>query len=790
MIKSSKFFSIFIAVLLTLTKTAFAFESYDDKKVEKIIIVLENGKDDESFDQKKILSRMKTKKGDNFSQLIFDTDLKMLSNDFDKVRPEIKIIDGKLDIILYVWPKPVIGKIVWEGNKQIASKTLMKKLEIKEGTVFSRKEFNKALNNVKEYYLKKGFFESQITYSIEQMSANSNEIKVVVDIEEGKSGHVKDIVFKGFTKDEKSDLREMMYIKKYNFLTSWMTGKGIFNKDALEQDRMTILDYLHNKGYADATVDIKILDDDSSDKIIIEITAHRGILYRIGKVIIEGNELIPTKELEDRIIIHENDVFAPEKVRDSIESIKEAYGKKGYIEAHINYETALHVNEPIYDIKFSIIEGKCFKIGLIRILGNQHTKSNVILRESLLVPGQKFDSRKLKATQYRLENIGYFENVNVYAVKSTDDLDLGDNYRDVYIEVKEKSTGSLSAFVGVSSLDDIFGGFDLTETNFNYKGIVRIFEDGPGAMRGGGEYLRGKINWGAKQRNIMVSWMTPYFRDTLWRFGYEISKTDSKLQSKDFNVKTYGGSVYASYPVTNYWTYGMKYRLRHESSTIHMSGSDSIDERKEKERLADNKGLLSAIGTSMVYDSTDNSYKARRGIRSIMEAEFSGIGGKFHFLKLNYLNTLYHPLWKKATMKYRAELRFIQPFGSTNYEKIPLAERLFVGGENTVRGYKPYIIGPRMIGNNKDPVGGISSSVFSVECSQEVFKLMDVFAFFDAGSVSKEKFTISKLRASCGVGARLELMNRVPITVGYGYPINREFKKDKQGYFFSMGGQF
>jgi hypothetical protein len=77
--------------------------------------------------------------------------------------------------------------------------------------------------------------------------------------------------------------------------------------------------------------------------------------------------------------------------------------------------------------------------------------------------------------------MGYFKNVNVYPVRSQDDQILGDNYRDIYIEVEEAPTGHASLFFGLSSGDGIFGGLDVTETNFNYKGFKRLPKDGPSA---------------------------------------------------------------------------------------------------------------------------------------------------------------------------------------------------------------------------------------------------------------------------------------------------------------------
>ena len=791
MLKNNKIFGVFFLVLfLFSSKSAFAFESYEDKIVNKIEVIVE-GEDQSTFDSKSILSKLQTQKGDRFSQLIFDSDLKILSEDFDRIEPEIKIDNEELKIVIKVWPKPIINEIIFKGNKNLRTKTLRKKIDINDGSVFTRTKFSKELNNVKEYYLKKGYFESQITYHIEKLEKNPNSINIIVEIKEGKSGKIRKIKFVGFTKAEVSELEEKLYIKKYSPYTGWLTGKGVFNKDALEQDKMSIIDYLHNKGYADATVDVLIEDSYKRNRIVIEFSAYKGSIYKIGKVNIQGNILFTTKEVDEKLNLKKGEIYSPERIREAVQSVSDLYGKKGYIDVDVNYDSKLDEDKPIYNLEFFIDEGDKYKIGLIKIFGNAHTNSNVILRESLLVPGELFDSRKLRATKQRLENIGYFNSVNVYAVKSTEDLNLGDNYRDVYIEVEEKSTGSASIFAGFSSKDDFSAGLDITETNFNYKGFSKLFSEGPGALRGGGEFLRLKGAWGLKQRNYLLSWMTPYLRDTLWRFGFDVSYTVSKLLSKNIDVRTYGGSIFASYPVTRYLTYGARYRLRHENSDIKdVKDTDPIEKREQVNKIEESKGLLSAVSNSIVYDSTNDAYKPSKGYRSSLDAEYSGVGGKFQFVKASYLNKFFYPLWRKGTFKLKGDFKFIFPLFKTHYDSVPLAERFFLGGETTVRGYKPFIIGPRIKDTKTEPAGGISSTLLSGEVSQQLAKLLEAFVFFDAGNVDKNQLHISKLRCSTGVGIRLEVMNRVPITIGYGLCINPQHKKDRQGYFFAMGGQF
>lgn len=756
-------------------------EEYDKQIVKKIDIQLESRDPEYCTDIKKIISQFKTQEGAAFNEQTFDNDLKALAEQFEDVKPSIVSEDNALHITLHLTPLPTIMSIQWNNNKYYSSKKLQSELGIKPGNKFVKDKFNKALNKIKDLYFQKGYFESEIHYRTE-MVPNKDQVIIHINVNEGTPGKVKSIIFEGFSKDEEAELKPKLFSKKYNILISWLTGSGAVHKEALEQDEMTVTNYLNNEGYADAKVQILLEDDPASSGKTIKIIAQKGIIYHIGKITFSGNEKITAEEIEKKITIKTNDLFSPDKLRDITQAIKDLYGQKGYIETQVVQSSYLSPCDPIYDIHFDIEEGDQFKIGIIHVFGNCQTKCNVILRESLLIPGENFDTRRLKATQQRLEGIGYFKNVNVYAVKNNN---TADNFRDVYIEVEETSTGSANVSLGFSSMNDIFGSFELAERNFNIRGFGSLFKDGPSALRGAGEYANIKATLGKRQQAYNFVWMDPYFRDSLWRFGFDASITRSKLTSKDYRVDTYGGSVFASYPLSNYWTFGNKYRLRHSLTELSNSKKNKTDIEIE-----DNHGLISAYGVSISYDSTDRPYKAHRGIRSFLETEYSGIWGDFYFFKFNFINSVYVPLWSKCTLKFRGDVRFLEPVLDTNKSELPESERYFLGGETTVRGYKPYILGPRRPGKPDDPIGGISSTLLSAESSYALFTLMDIFLFFDAGNVNNQHFSIRKFNASYGIGTRLEVMNKVPITIGYGIPINPDHKGDKQKFFFSMGGQF
>ncbi|MDX8431521.1 MAG: outer membrane protein assembly factor BamA [Candidatus Algichlamydia australiensis] len=809
---------LFVSTILLTSAPAFSdynpypsVESYEQKKVARIQIEIETLGPAGYYDCTPLMTSMRTKEGDPFSQLTFDQDLKALSRDFDRVDPQIQVCSGELFITIRLWQKPVISNIKWFGNECFSTQKLQRKLAIKPGQIFNRADFNEGFNKIKEFYIKKGYFEAELQYTILPKPEN-NEVLINIIVCEGRSGRISKVQFEGLTKKEESDILKMIATKKYNLFTSFLTQQGIYNQDHIDHDRLMIIDYLQNQGYADANIDIQTSEDPETHRLIITIAASKGELYHFGDVSFKGNELFSDEEIEKALLIKSGDDYSPNNVRESVQALKNLYGSKGYIEANIQYTMQLSAFEPKYDVHFTVEEGEQYHVGLVRVLGNTATGSNVILRESLLDPGAIFDSRKLEATKRRLEAVGFFKCVNVYAVRSPEDQALGPNYRDVNIEVEETTTGSASLFAGFSSTDSIFGGLDLTENNFNIAGLGRIHKEGLKAVRGNGEFAHMRISFGKKQSNYVISWLDPYFNDTPWRVGFDFNYSHSELTSSDYHIDTFGTDLYASYPITNFWTFGSKYRLRWSDIDVDKSAGPKAQNQEQ------NSGIVTGFGLSLNFNSIDNPFKPHRGLRAGGEAELlwehrrSGRESgpqDFPIAKLTYLNSYYYPVWRLGTFKFRCDALFLYPFGGGRAEDIPLSELFFLGGENTVRGYKPFVLGPHFKKadgtDTDDPTGGISSFLLSFEYNQQILPMADVFTFYDAGSISNRAFNIGDLNMAYGFGLRLNVGQRLPLTVGLGFPINPtprlkgfkdngepkfDRKQDARRFFFAMGGQF
>jgi outer membrane protein insertion porin family len=806
-----------ILFLLSLFSLATAAESvqFENLIVGKIAVIMAN--DSEAcFDASSVTAKMKTREGDFFSQVDFDNDLKTLAKEFDSIEPQLDFSEGALQITLNVSPKPTIRTISWCGNDKVSTSDLKDELGIAACSLFDRQAFNKAFHKLKAYYVKQGFFEAMLDYTVTPVP-ETNTVDIAISVYEGRAGRIKDIKFINFTKEEKDAIYEKMMTKKYFLLTSWYTGEGTYNEEAIQQDRLQVLNFLQNEGYADATVDIDVCESEFPNRIVINIIAQRGEPYTFGAFSIEGNCLFSQEQIFSQFTFCENDLYSPDALRQTVERISDFYGRRGYIDVLVEYEPRLNPETRSYSVHFTIEEGAQYRVGTIKVYGNFATQTNVILHETLLVPGEIFNSIKLKLTEERLKNIGYFKNVNVYAVRSEGPGGLGGSYRDLVIEVEETVTGSFGAGFGLSNAEGVFGEFRITERNFNYEGLGCVCQKGMKALRGGGEFVNFSTTIGAKSSKYSLSWTKPYFRDTLWVVGFEVVTSSTRYISNDYDIDASGLTLHGAYPFNPFLRFGVHYRIgntyvklnKHRMHKRLAKAEKRVDEaeshkqlenaeHKEEHEFAENQklreearnsGLISAFGVSWNYDTTDHPSSPLCGFKSRFEQEFAGFGGDHCFMSLAYLNSYYYPFGERGVLKFRADTRFVVPMFHTRSANVPLNERLFLGGDNTIRGYKVYRLGPQF--NDGDPRGGMSLQLLSAEYCWMLNKQATAFLFCDSGHLSFDVFSFGTMWTSVGFGIYLKVLEQAPpVTLGLGFPLNPDHKGDVKRFFFNMGGRF
>ena len=749
-----------------------------------------------------IRSKMTTKKSGFFSQSQFDTDLKMLASEYDWVEPDIEFEEGLLIVKVKIWQKPLIRIIRFDGNLGFSDSELIGVLELADTKIFDRAAFSRSFQKLRTFYSKKGYFESEMSYEVVE-DQSQNCVDIIIHICEGRSGRINTLAFCGLDNCEIDDIVACMVTTPWNIVSALMNGQGYYDEGAAQYDQYQIMNYLQNRGFADAKVTIAAVPSCDPRWVEVHVHACREKRYVFGEITYEGNCILSDEIIEKMIMAEEGECFSPEAIRDSIKNLQDAYGCKGYIEAIIDEDLNIREDEEVYDLHITIHEGEQYRVGLVKIFGNNYTQNRVVLHETLLCPGEIFNSVKLLFTEERLKNIGYFDCVNVYAVRSSEEGCLGPNYRDVHIELHETPTGSFGAFMGFSTGDDLFGGFNITEKNFNIAGLNprSLKEVGPRGLKGGGEFAHFTATIGQKTNSNVLSWTKPYFMDTPWALGFDIERNWNGSLAQDYEILSYTGAVNLRRGLNAFLSVGTHYRIRN---------SDVLSTQSAKEKSpalaaqSGNRGWVSGAGFSIIYNSTNHPLKPTNGFRSRIDGEFVGLGGDYHFFSFSYVNSAYQPFGSNGVLKLRADLKFIQPLDTpkggpavreTNdsLSTIPLDERLMLGGDYLVRGYRPYAIGPKF-NNTPDPRGGLSLVMFSLEYNKPLLPVADLFLFSDAGYLTERSWDINtdNLKVSIGFGLKLSVMGpqSPPIVIGYGFPLNPDSRSDIKRFFISMGAKF
>ncbi len=808
----------FLALLLFLCSLQLfsqeTFDVYDGKIVRKISVIFDT-KNQNPEETRSIQDRLRTKSGDVFSSSTFDEDLKMLAKNNRSVIPQVKIEDNMVEINIYVYPKTVLSKIVLgpsSSDLKLSRKRILaacSEAELEINQPYDSEIIASAVANIKDAYISFGYYDIRVLTK-EQVN-ELNQGTLYLDIYPGPKGFVHEVEIEGIADHPlRHRVLEMIQTKRLSMI-SFLTGSGKVDRALLEQDQLIILHYLQNKGYLDAEVEIEVQDlGKNQRKVIIHIKL--GDQYYFGNIRFEGNTFYEPDKVREVIAeeIVSDKPYSQDELMAMAKKLKEFYGNEGMIETSVQYVYEYNFETNRIDILFIINESKVFKVGRIIVRGNNNTETRIILSQSELVPGQVYRSYQLQDTQMRLQSLNYFKTVDVVAVKEPS-KSLGDEYRDVIIDVQEKGTGSANLFFGFNSTESAYGGLNITENNFNHRGLLNWWHQGVSKIRGGGERLGFKAQIGLKEQSYSLNWTDPNFNDSNWRIGFDVTYGTSKVQSNDYTIDSVVFQLFAGYPIARYAALGLKGRVRDSFTRVRQSAPPAVQEQRG------NNGVVGGAGPNFAYDSTDNGFRPHKGARILFDTEVDGVVRKanevprsFPIIRLASLNSYYFPLGRRATLKLRGEYKVLLPLGRGKAGDVPLSERFFLGGVDSLRGIKPGALGPLFPnnasaplntdgsvvnwqdGNPENPTGGITSLLLSAEVAIKIAKPIDVFAFVDGGSISLMRWQVGQFVPTGGFGVRLDIGRGAPVTVGVGFPVRSDcgIKQISETVFFSMGATF
>jgi outer membrane protein insertion porin family len=767
--KLKKSFASTLAVLSFIFVFSFYAYSADevparDSSIEITDIAIEGNS---AVSSNTILSKISTRVGTKFMQRTVNDDIKRLyaTGFFTDVVAEAEDYKGGIRLIFRVVEKSVVGSIVYEGNNIYRADLLKKQIETKEGDVLNKRVLAEDAKKMEAFYRKKGFALVKVEYRYET-DPTTNASTVYITIDEKKQYRIKKITFAG-----NQNFKGNRLLKIISTRTDGLFRSGVLDENLLKQDMERLEAFYKDNGFIDVKASYSTEYHDKGIDITIDIQENDQ--YFVGNVSIEGNQVVGTKEIEKDLKMKQGAPFSPNNLRSDVISVQTLYFDKGYMECSVRPATMLNKESKTIDISYTVNEGVLSYVNEIKITGNSKTKDKVIRRELRLYPGERFDGGKLKKSKQRLYDLGYFDEV-IFDTEPTDEPDK----KDLAVNVKEAKTGEFSFGGGYSSVDRLIGFVEVSQRNFDITNFK--------TFTGAGQILRLKAEIGYVRQNYTISFTEPWIFGYPYLFGFDLFSFDRDKKESlgyGYSEKRTGGNLRLGKEFTDYDRVDLRYRL--ENIKIGDIDDNALQALKDEE----GKNTISGLALTFTRDTTDSKFNPMDGHVLTATGENAGgpLGGDKDFYKITGLADFFFNYNKTLVLELKTIGGWAKEYDDST--SVPIYERFFAGGANTVRGYKERSIGPRDA-NTGDPIGGEAMLVANAELTYPVFKNFKVAAFYDIGNVWHSTDTNIKaedFKAGAGVGVRVKTPIG-PVKVDLGYPLDKAHPGDKQKmrFHFSM----
>lgn len=703
-----------------------------------------------------VKSRITQRTGEAISNERTAEDIKVIfkMGYFDDVRVEIEPFEGGVKLIYAVKEKPTVVKVEFQGNKELADDKLKEKVTITIGSIADTTLIEDNTNKLRLYYEEEGYWLTRIVPIVNKIT--DNEVSLTFQIEESEKVRVKKIGIEGNAAISSGKIKKVMKTGEW-WIFSFLTSSGYYKKETMNSDIEAIKDLYFNNGYIKVVVAdpvIKLTDDKKGMNITIHL--FEGEQYKITSVDITGNKAFPEAELRKKITLSPGAVFSKEVLRKDITALTDLYTQNGYALANVFPDIASDDAAKLVGLTYRIREDDLYRIGRIEIGGNVKTRDKVIRREFRLDEGDTFDSAKLKRSYERINNLNFFDSVDLQPKPRHEEKLL-----DIDTKVKERATGMLSVGGGYSSVDKFIAMLDVTQGN----------------LFGKGQYIKFKGELGGTASYYELSFRDPWFMDKPVSFTADIYKTTRDYIDYDKKAKGLGFGFGKSFG--EYWSGSASYNL--EQAEIYNIDDSASDMIKDQEGTR----ITSKITPSIARDTRDNYLDPSKGSRNSVYVTFAGIGGSNSFIKGVIDSAWFFPV-RSTTLSFRA--RFGYATGIFGRE-LPVYERFFVGGINTVRGLGFAEAGPR--DENGELIGGTKELIFNAEYIFPIvkdFKLKGL-VFLDAGNSYDQNESIGELRYTTGLGFRW-ISPMGPIRIEWGYNIKRKEGEGSSKVEFTFGSFF
>lgn len=729
-----------------------------------------------------VLSYVRSRLGQEYDEQVAREDQMRLlrTGRFDNVQVVEARTERGVVLTFAVSERPTVQGVQFRGNKELTDTDLRKLANLGPADPLDPARLETARAAIEQRYHDRSFYFASV--EIDPVALRDQRL-VIFDIVEGPRIRVRGIRFEGNDAFGAFRLRQQIRTSAaFLFFT-----RGKLDEQTLADDVVRLRSFHRDQGYLDAEVAARLDWSEDRTRVRPVFVIDEGPRYHVVGVEFRGNTIYADRELVDRLQMTAGEAYTALGLRRDVDAIRDAYGEIGFLNAEVEPRTrypappetgpAAPAQVPaVVTLVYTITERDQYRVGRITIRGNTITQDRVIRRQLRFFPTQLYDTVAVEQSRQRLIESQLFNPEGVSITPYGDEP----GFRNALVTVEEGQTGEFIVGVGVTSNNGLLGMISLGQRNFD----ATDWPDSWGefftarAFRGAGQTMRVTVEPGTELLRASVEWREPYLFDRPVSLGTRLYVYTRGRETYD--ETRLGAQVSLGKLQKNRWYTELATRL--ENVEV-----DELDDDAPPDVLRD-AGSSNLVGFkgSLVRDRTDSRWRPTTGDRITLDYEqivgdytFGKAGASYQVYRTVYLDALDRP----HVLAGRISGDHI--VGG----RAPVYERYYGGGIGSLRGFDYRGISPRQ---SDEVIGGDLYLYAGTEYTFPIYgdNLRGVL-FLDSGTV-EESCEITTWRVSAGFGLRLSvpIFGPVPMSLDFGFPINKADEDDTQMFSFSIGWVF
>jgi outer membrane protein insertion porin family len=760
------------------------------------------------------LKRVSLRPGQKYSEPKVTKSIDFIRNHLRKgnqLAPQVRLAStaydrdsNKVDITFAVTPAPQVSVRI--SGVKLSKRTLQRLVPMYEENSVDQDLIDEGQRNLKSYFQSKGYFDVTVDSHFQKQDGMAN---VVYEISRKAKHRVTGVYFHGNHYFSDKQLQTHVFVKK-----GLLFSRGSYSEQLLSKSKDSLMQLYKDAAFASVSIRPKVADFRPQVDVTFEIA--EGPQDKVASLQVVGNRTQPLAALTRKHPLHlqPGKPYSQHLLEMDRNQLLAAYLDRGYLNVKFESSVSPVPGDPHkMNVTFTMEEGPQAHVSDVILLGEQHTRPQFLekIYGAQIEREQPVSETKFLQSESDLYDLGIFDWASIRTLRPIVDQ----AQEEVLVKVHESPLNSIDIGGGlevipragnvptnsvvVPGIPPISLGNKFTVSQKSYVGPRFTFDFSRHDLRGRAETATIGTVLSRLDQRVFFTYTDPHLHGSSWSSLLNFS-AERTTENPIFTAELGQASFQVEKALNKKHTSNLILRYSFQRTDLsNIIIPDLVLPQDQHVRL-------STLEVEFVRDNRDNPLDAHHGIYQSFDFGVTpkAFGSSANFVRFLGQTSLYKPIKPWLVWANNFRLGLAKPFSGSD---VPLSERFFSGGADSLRGFPINAAGPQrpvpVCSNPADqstctlisvPEGGDMLFIFNSEARFPLpFKEgLGGVIFYDGGNVYSninlrqfaEDFT-----HSIGIGLRYKTPVG-PVRFDVGYRITSVPGISTTQYFVSIGQSF